>query len=126
MTTPNFASIYFPHTFPCCIFPHLPALGPQLRNALYGTGGGTNASSVVYGYARANLRPQTFTTGISFRLQGSHIRLFINDQNILDFVAGPTVQLVSPCLTLSSNTAHEIYVYFAANVRSSFCNSLSI
>ncbi|GLC33969.1 hypothetical protein PLESTF_000182700 [Pleodorina starrii] len=91
--------------------------GTDLRNALYnGTSAPSNGNTVVYGYARANLRPLNFSTGISFRLQGPHSRLYVNDQLVFDFQSETQLMIVSPCITLQNNTAHEIYFYFAARM----------
>ncbi|GFR48272.1 hypothetical protein Agub_g10138 [Astrephomene gubernaculifera] len=94
--------------------------GTDLRNALYGTNGApSNNQTVVYGYARANLRPLNFSSGISFRMQGPHTRLYINGQGIFDLQSDSQLQTVTPCVTLRNGTAHEIYFYFAARVNSS-------
>ncbi len=91
----------------------------QLRNALYGTGRGpANNLTVVYGYARGNLRPLNFSSGVSFRLQGANTRLYVDDQMIFDFQSDSQLMIVSPCITLQSNVPHEIYFYFAARVSS--------
>lgn len=89
----------------------------QLRDALYGTGGSpSNGSSVVYGYARANLRPFTYTYRMGFRLQGPHTRIYINNQLIVDFQHDTQQMVVTPCVTLQNNTAHELFFYFATQV----------
>ncbi|KXZ55015.1 hypothetical protein GPECTOR_3g178 [Gonium pectorale] len=94
--------------------------GTDLRNGLYGTGGApSNNQTVVYGYARANLRPLNYSTGVSFRLQGPHTRLYIDGQNVFDFQSETQLMIVTPCITLSNNTAHEIFFYFAARVSDS-------
>nr|BAF36498.1 Subtilisin-like serine protease [Volvox carteri] len=96
------------------------ANGTELRNALYGTGGSPSKNqTVVYGYARANLKPMTFSSGISFRLQGPHTRLYINDQLVFDFQHDSQVMTVSPCVTLQANLTHEVVFYFAARVDAS-------
>ncbi|KAG2483909.1 hypothetical protein HYH03_017230 [Edaphochlamys debaryana] len=94
--------------------------GTDLRNALYGTGGApSNNRTVVYGYARANLRAMNFSTGLSFRLQGPHTRLLIDGQNIFDFMSVQQLQTVTPCVNLRSGVTHEIFLFFAARVNSS-------
>ncbi|GLI60426.1 hypothetical protein VaNZ11_002579 [Volvox africanus] len=111
------------------------ATGMDLRNALYGTGGApSNGQTVVYGYARANLRPRSYSTGMSFRLQGAHMRLYINDQMIFDFQNSSFIMIVTPCVTLQNNVSHELYLYFAARTDSynpvgltwASCNSTTV
>jgi hypothetical protein len=55
----------------CCVPTRLyPAPRAQLRNALYGVGNGpANNATVVFGYARANLRALNFTGGTHFRMR---------------------------------------------------------
>ncbi|GIL85388.1 hypothetical protein Vretifemale_13929 [Volvox reticuliferus] len=91
--------------------------GNDLKNALYGINGmPSNSQTVLYGYARANLRPTNYTTAMSFRLQGPNTRLYINDQVVFDFQSNSSNMIVTPCVTLQSNVPHEIYYYFAARI----------
>ncbi len=86
-----------------------------MKNALYGSG--NSFPSIVYGYARANLRPASYSSSVAFRLQGPHTRLVINGHHVFDFQSDSQLMVVTPCVQLQNNTAHEIYFYFATRVR---------